>query len=241
MSDITDYWTAPPDRMVHGGMGQCDITVLQPPFDVDVHNLPANAPARAREFARTFGTVEEVYEDLGVRAANEVPYPAERTDLDVILAGAWGNVLGISDPALADSGDDTPLLYEVGRLRERYPDARIVGRVDFDRGESHTEDIVWLPDGAMFHASGWPGIGPCELTGDPHAVAAALGITDRTLQDIDVDLDADPEEVEWAPFVSLALGSADPWPWSQPEVSVFRVRHTQTHTRRMERLFIPGD
>jgi hypothetical protein len=241
MSDIYNYWTSPPDRMVHGGMGRCDVTVLQPPFQLDARSLPANDPGRAGEFARSFGTVDAVLEELGVRPANAVPYPAERADLDVILAGAWGNVLGISDPALADNGDNTPLLYEVGRLRERYPDARIVGRVEVDCGESHTEDIVWLPDGTMFHASGWPGIGPWELTGDPHAVAAALGVTERTLADIDVDLDAEPEEVEWADFVSLALGAADPWPWPQPEVSVFRVRHTGAATRRMEGLFLPGD
>jgi hypothetical protein len=241
MSDINNYWTSPPDRMVHGGMGRCDITVLQPPFDVDARGLPGNDPVRAGEFARSFGAVDEVLEELGARPANEVLYPAERADLDVILAGAWGNELGISDPALADDGNNTPLLYEVGRLRERYPDARIVGRVEVDCGESHTEDIVWLPGGAMFHASGWPGMDPWELTGDPHAVAAALGITDQMLEDIDVDLDAEPEDVEWADFVSLALGEADPWPWPQPETSVFRVRHTERYTRRMERLFIPGD
>ncbi|TVT50650.1 hypothetical protein FNH05_15505 [Amycolatopsis rhizosphaerae] len=126
-------------------------------------------------------------------------------------------------------------------MRERYPDARIVGRVEADRGESHTEDIVWLPDGTLFHASGWPGMDPWELTGDPHAVAAALGITDRTLEDLDIDLDAEPDEVEWADFVSLALGEADPWPLSRPQVSAFRVRHTRPCTRRMERLFLPGD
>ncbi|WP_405808000.1 DUF6333 family protein [Streptomyces sp. NBC_00210] len=241
MGDINNYWTSPPDRMVHGGMGRCDITILQPPFEVDARGLPGNDAVRAREFARSFGAVDEVLEELGARPANEVLYPAERADLDVILAGAWGNVLGISDPALADNGNNTPLLYEVGRLRERYPDARIVGRVEVDCGESHTEDIVWLPDGAMFHASGWPGMDPWELAGDPHAVAAALGITDQMLEDIDVDLDAEPEEVEWADFVSLALGEADPWSWPQPEASVFRVRHTETYTRRMERLFIPGD
>lgn len=241
MTDTSSYWTSPPDRMVHGGMGRCDITVLLPPFAVDARELPGNDPVRAREFARAFGPVEEVLEELGSRPAGDVLYPAERAELDVMVAGAWGDVLGVSDPALADAGDNTPLLHEVGRLRERYPEARIVGRVEVDCGESHTEDIVWLPDGTLFHASGWPGMEPWELTGDPHAVAGALGITGRTLEEAGVDLDAGPEEVDWAGFVSLALGDADPWAWPQPRVSVFRVRHTETATRRMEGLFLPGD
>lgn len=153
-----------------------------------------------------------------------------------------GPVLGISDPALGDNGNSTPLLYEVGRLRERYPDARIVGRVEVDFGESHTEDIVWLPDGTMFHATDWLGRDPWELTGDPHAVAATLGTAGEMLADIDVDLDAGPEEVEWSAFVGLALGDADPWPWTHLETSILkvRVRHTESPTHRMEELYLMG-
>ncbi|GAB7028965.1 DUF6333 family protein [Streptomyces sp. NPDC021749] len=239
MTDIS-FWTTPADRMVRGSMGRCDITVLPPPFTATAHTLPANDPVRAREFARSFGTVDEVLGEIETRPANQILYPSERADLDQIQAGAWGPVLGISDPALGGDGNDTPLLYEVGRLRERYPDARIVGRVEVDCGESHTEDIVWLPDGTMFHASGWPGMEPWELTGDPHAVAAALGITGEMLEDIDVDLNAGPEEVEWAAFVGLALGEADPWPWTHPETSVFTVRHTVSSTYRMEKLYFLG-
>ncbi|MBL1088147.1 hypothetical protein JK360_01835 [Streptomyces sp. 9-7] len=243
MSRMThlSHWTTPADRMVRGGMGRCDITILQPPFvTATAHGLPANDPVQARELARSFGTVEEVLEEIGTRPAHPPLYLVERSDLDQIQAGAWGPVLGISDPALGDDGNDTPLLYEVGRLRERYPDARIVGRVEVDCGESHTEDIVWLPDGTMFHASGWPGMDPWEVTGDPHAVAAALGVTGDILAEIDVDLDAEPEEVEWSAFVGLALGEADPWPWTHLETSVLRVRHTESHTRRMEKLYFLG-
>ncbi|MFG3344611.1 DUF6333 family protein [Streptomyces sp. NPDC048018] len=239
MSDITDYWSSPPDRTVHGGFGRCDITILLPPFDVDARSLPANDPSRARELVRSFGTVEEVVEELGARGANEVPYPVERTDLDVVLAGAWGNVLGISDPALADDGNDEPLRREVDGLRRRFTDARIFGRVAFDCGDSHTEDLVSLPDGTLFHASGWPGTEPWEVTGDPHEVAAALGITRGMLADAEVDLAAEPEEVEWGAFVSLALGNADPWPWAESRIGAFRVRHTEAYTRRMEELFLP--
>ncbi|WP_249030746.1 DUF6333 family protein, partial [Streptomyces platensis] len=36
-------------------------------------------------------------------------------------------------------------------------------------GAEHTEDLVWLPDGTMFHACGWPGDEPFVVAGDPQA------------------------------------------------------------------------
>jgi hypothetical protein len=221
-------------------MGHCNITVFRPPFDVDTRALPANDPGRAADFAASFGTVEEVLAEIGPRSVLEVPYPNQRADLDVIQAAAWGNVLGISDPALADNGNDTPLLYETRRLRERFPDARIVGRVYVHCGADHTEDVVWLPDGTMFHASGWPGDEPWELTGDPHAIVSALGVTAQQLDDIGIDLEEDPSEIEWADFVALALGEADPWRWGQLQTSAFRVRHTESYTSQMEDLYFIG-
>lgn len=218
-------------------MGHCNITVLQPPFDVDARALPANAHDWAAEFAASFGTVEAVLEDLGPRSVLEVPYPGRRADLDIVQAAAWGHVLGISDPALADNGNDTPLLEEVRRLRERFPDARIVGRVSCHMGSEHTEDIIWLPDGAVFHAVGWPGDEPFAVTGDPHAIVSSLGVTAEMLEDIDVDLDEDPADVEWAGFVALALGAADPWGWEQIQTTAFRVCHTESSTSRMEELY----
>ncbi|MGW4897516.1 DUF6333 family protein [Kitasatospora sp. NPDC004240] len=236
----TSFWTSPADRVVHGGTGRCDITIVQPPFTVAAHTLPAHDPAVAREFAEEMSSVYEVLGEVGTRPADRTPRPATRDDLDLVQVGAWGPVLGIGDPALADNGNNAPLLYEVYRLREQYPDALIAGRVEVDFGESHTEDVVWLPDGTMFQATGWPGIGPCELTGDPHAVAAALGITRDRLEAVGVGPDAEPAEVKWSALVGLALGEADPWPWTHLETSVLKVRHTASSVRRMEELYFPG-
>ncbi|WP_335938079.1 DUF6333 family protein [Streptomyces sp. PTD5-9] len=232
------FWTSPPDRTVRGSMGHCDLTVLPPPFDVDVRDLAANDPAQAAEFAASFGTVDAVVEDLGPRSVLDVPYPGQRTDLDVVRAGAWGRVRGICDPALADNGDDTPLLYEARSLRERFPDARIVGRVHFHAGADHTEDLVWLPDGAMFHASGWPGDEPFVVGGDPDAVIASLGLSAGTLEDAGLDLDEDePAETEWSALATLALGRADPWNRPGVQTTAFRVLHTEPAVRAMERLY----
>lgn len=230
------YWTFPPDRIVRGSMGHCDITVLLPPFDVDARTLPANDPGRAAELAASLETVDEVLEEIGPRSVHDVPYPCTRTDLEIVRTGAWGHVLGMCDPALASNGNDLPLLAEARRLRERYPDARIVGRVHFHSGADHTEDIVWLPDGAMFHAAGWPADEPFEVTGDPRAIASALGITAGTLEELGLD-EEDPADVEWAGFAALALGKADPWGIGQIQTTAFRVRHTQFATSTMEELY----
>ncbi|MFE7271462.1 DUF6333 family protein [Streptomyces sp. NPDC057623] len=233
------YWTLPPHRMVYGSMGHCNITVLLPPFAVDARTLPANDAARAAELAASLGTVEEVLEEVGPRSVHDVPYPNTRTDLETVQTAAWGTVLGICDPALADSGNDLPLLAEARRLRERYPDARIVGRVLFHSGSAaHTEDLVWLPDGAMFHATGWPADEPFEVTGDPGAIASALGIATGDLEDLGLD-EEDPADVEWAGFAALALGEADPWRIGRLRTTAFRVRHTEFATSTMEELYFP--
>lgn len=186
MADDT-FWTVPPDRMVHGSIGHRNLTGLLPPFDVDARALPANAPVRAAQFASSFATVDEVVEEIGPRSVLDVPCPETRADQDVVQAAAWSHVLGMSDPAPADDGNDLALLSEARGLRERYPDARIVG-----------------------HAAGRPGHEPFEVTGDPHAVASALGIATGTLTDLRLD-EEDPADVEWADFAALALGESDPW------------------------------
>ncbi|MGW8882718.1 DUF6333 family protein, partial [Streptomyces mirabilis] len=113
--------------------------------------------------------------------------------------GVWRHVMSVSDPAFADDGNGMPLFAEATRLRERFPDARIVGRVEVHCGAEHTEDLVWLPDGTMFHACGWPGDEPFVVTGDPQAVMSALGITEEVLEELDVyfDLDDDPNQNDW--------------------------------------------
>ncbi|MGG7573908.1 DUF6333 family protein [Streptomyces sirii] len=215
-------------------------------------DLPANNPARAAEFAGSLSTVAAVREDLGLRPGASTPTFETRADLDIVQAGVWGNVLAASDPAWADDGNGNPLLYEAKGLRERFPDARIVGRVEVHCGAEHTEDLVWLPDGTMFHASGWPGDEPFVVTGDPEAVLSSLGITrdmlDRMgeMDDMDdmgrhIDLDDEPSQIDWAALSALALGEADPWGIAGLNMSSLRVRHTEGATSHMEGLyFITG-
>lgn len=215
----------------------CHLTVFHPPFGIDARTLPAHDPELAREFVESFEDVEEVLEDLGPRSVLD-PLPSEtRADLDVVHAAAWGSMLGIANPAFASDGNDTPLLSDAERLRERFPDARIVGRVNFYGGAEHTEDLVLMPDGAMFHASGWPEDEPFVVTGDPQAVIASLGLPGWMLDNVGVDLREKANEVAWASLAGLALGASDPWGWEEMQATAFRVRHSESAVRSLEYLY----
>jgi len=236
------FWTCPPDREVHGS-GEYTITILLPPLPTTTDRrtlttteLAPHDPVRARQFAETLGTVDAVLEELPL--TNTVStFPATRADLDIIKVGCWGNIIGISDPALADNGNACPLLDETETLHQRHPDARIVGSVSNDMGETHYENTIHLPEGLMLHCEGWDST-QWNLTGDPHAILHALGITPESLAGHDAELDGEnPSRTDWHAFGNLALGPLDPWHFDTVQMSAFRVRHTEDHTTLMEEIW----
>ncbi|MFG2553232.1 DUF6333 family protein [Streptomyces sp. NPDC048581] len=233
MTDTT-YWTCPPDREVRASSDDCTLTLLLPPFPAGTVNFSPHNPEEARHFAEKFNTVEEILEELPPASAADSPALVTRADLDIIKVGCWGNVISISDPALADNIGDVPLLGASTMLRERHPDAMIVGSANVDLGEDRAEHVIQLPDGLMLHTEGWPGVQPLEVTGDPRAVVRALGISSETLADEAIDLDEESDEIDWRTLCRLALGPYDPWGRRDLRMSVFRVRHTSSSTFRME-------
>ncbi|MGW2111763.1 DUF6333 family protein [Streptomyces sp. NPDC001948] len=233
MTDTT-FWACPPDREVRGHGDDYTLTLLLPPFPAGTVNFSPHDPEEARHFAENFDTVDEILEELPPGSACGSPAPETRADLDIIKVGCWGNVISITDPALADSIGDSPLLGASNTLRSRYPDARIVGSADVHCGGDHTEDIIRLPGGLMLHAEGWSGVEPLEVTGDPQAVVRALGISSETLAEEAIDLDEESDEIDWRALGRLALGPCDPWGRVDLRMSVFRVRHTSGSTFRME-------
>ncbi|WP_327355278.1 DUF6333 family protein [Streptomyces sp. NBC_01304] len=242
-----NFWTVPADREVRGH-GEYTITLVRPPFPVGtgpsthvtVKELAPHDPVRAREFAEAFGTVDAVLEELPLTDALPGGSPWTRADLDVITVGCWGNVIGISDPALVDNGNDCPVLEQTEALRERYPDARIIGSVDSDMGADHHEHTVYLPEGPTLHSEGWGG-DRWDLTGDPHAVLKALGITAESLVGTDAELSEDPSDTNWDAFGALALGPWSPWGFPTPKMSAFRVRHTEGAVALMEEIWRLAD
>ncbi|MFG2892497.1 DUF6333 family protein [Streptomyces sp. NPDC048248] len=229
-----NFWTCPPDREVGGYGDDYTLALVLPPFPAGTVNFSPHDPEEARQFAENFDTVDEILEELPPVSAADHQAPETRADLDIIKVGCWGNVISITDPALADNIGDLPLLGASTTLRKRYPDARIVGSANVDLGEDHTEDIVQLPGDLMLHTEGWPGVDPLEVTGDPHAVMRALGISLETLAEEEIDLDEESDEIDWRALGRLALGPSDPWGRSDLRMSVFRVRHTSGSTFRME-------
>ncbi|WP_245689297.1 DUF6333 family protein [Streptomyces chattanoogensis] len=233
----TRYWTSAPDRIVRGSMGLCHLTVAQPPFTVDARSLPANDSDQAHLFVESFDGIEEVLEDLGPRSV-QTPLPSSvRADLDIVHAAVWGGMRAISTPVFADDGNGNPLLAEAERMRERFPTARIVGHVTYYGGMEHTETVVMLPDGAMFHASGWPDAEPFVVLGAPHAVIASLGLRSWMLTAADIDMDQPLHEIEWASLAGLALGHSDPWGWEEMQTTAFRVQHSDLSVCSMEGLY----
>jgi Family of unknown function (DUF6333) len=226
------FWTCPPDRAVTG-WGEYTITVLRPPFPTAT--LAPHDPVQARRFAETFGTVDAVLEELPLTNTVSV-FPETRADLDVIKVGHWGDVIGVWDPALADDGNMCPLLAETQALHERFPDARIVGSVTNDMGETHSEHSIHLPEGLMLHYSGWDST-LYDQTGDPHAVLRALGVTPESLAGTDAELAEEPAHTNWHAFGNLVLGPRDPWNFETVAMSAFRVRHTRASTSLMTEIW----
>lgn len=233
----TKYWTSAPDRIVRGSMGLCHLTVAQPPLDIDARSLPPNDPDEARLFIESIDGIEEVLEDLGPRSV-QTPLPTSvRSDLDIVHAAVWGGMRAVSTPVFADDGNGNPLLAEAERMRKRFPATRIVGHVTYYGGMEHTETVVMLPDGAMFHASGWPDDEPFVVLGDPYAVIASLGLSSWMLTAADIDMDQPVHEVEWASLAGLALGHSDPWGWEEMQTTAFRVQHSDLSVCSMEGLY----
>ncbi|MFC0600072.1 DUF6333 family protein [Streptomyces palmae] len=242
----TSYWTCPPETDVRRTyFGEYAITLLDPSLTGGTITSAPHDPARAREFVEGFPTVEAVVEELPPLPPSELLATECRSDLDLVTVGCWGSAICVSDPALTayDAGM-TPVLDVATSLRERYPRALIVGSAHADFGESHTEDVIWLPDGPRLFASGFPCYeDPWDIEGDPRAVLDALGVDPDGLEGDYrefLHLDEAPHLTNWGMLGALVLERAGHRPGADLEMSVFRVRHTEEYTAVMEEMWLPG-
>ncbi|MGX1508020.1 UNVERIFIED_CONTAM: hypothetical protein RKD43_006645 [Streptomyces graminofaciens] len=235
------FWTCLPQAQVRGS-GEYTVTVVLPPFPDQSGDWPPNDPERAREFAASFGTVDAVLDYHGEQNISDGFSLTTRDDLDWIQVGVWGNVIGISDPALADDGNSWPVLEQVRNLAERFPGAKIIGSATVDRGETHEEAAWVVPGVEPVHSEGWPvedDPSRWTLEGDPQAVLDACGVTPQMAKDADVAYDPDdPTSTYWGGLGELILGVHRPWRRRKVRTSVFRVRHTHDATDLMEEVWI---
>ncbi|GAB7029072.1 DUF6333 family protein [Streptomyces sp. NPDC021749] len=207
------------------------LTLRFPPFPdpggADEPALVAHDPVRARRVVEELGTVEEVLEQLPDRPLADVPDPEVRADLDLVVVGCWGNVVHITDPALGGDLLTYAMTEEVRRQRERHPEARIVGSVDMDYGNSYLEDVVDLPGGERAYAGGWDCDDEWELDGDPEEVLRAIGVDREAAAEAGFDLDEEPCDRSWSDLGTLAIWGRGPGAGAVGrKVSVFRVRRT---------------
>ncbi|WP_158847889.1 DUF6333 family protein [Saccharothrix deserti] len=239
------FWETPPDQEVDG-YGEGTITLVFPPFQPYSRPTPASAanfaphdPVRARAFAESFPTVEAILEELPLTDASPES-AATRADLELVRVGCWGNVIAISDYALADRGLVCPLLDVTSALAERHPEARIIGDASVNAGETHVETAIHLPGGLELYSEGWPATdGHFEFRGSVHDIARAVGISREALAEEYIHLDEEPSAIPLEHFGRVLLWPYSPWGRAALEMSHFRVRHTKNATAHMEEIWLP--
>lgn len=227
------FWDSPPDQPVvrHG---EFSLTLVHPPFPGPGADLPAHAPEKARDFAAAFGTIDAVAAELAAVPATDAVPLGTRADLDLVRVGCWGNVTEIKDPALAPHSDGTfPTLEQAELLHQRFPDAAIIASATLDYSMTYGAWSIHHPGGTDLFAAGWHGEKDWDLDGDPHAVVAAFD-AHGFISEADVDLDAAPEDFDWAGFARACLKSVTSIDRRSRVMSVFRVRRSEEVTADME-------
>ncbi|KUL37156.1 hypothetical protein ADL22_22460 [Streptomyces sp. NRRL F-4489] len=209
------------------------LSLLFPPFPDAAGTvrpaLPPLDPVRARAFAEQLSTVEEVLEELPASSVWDIPSPEVRADLDLIAVGCWGGLVQIFDPALGSDLLSDAMSNEIAELRARHPQARLVGSVSLDYGNSYLEHEVVLPTGEHLFAGGWDCDGDegWVYRGDPDEVLRAMGADRETAAEAGFEPDGEPCEREYGALGTVALGLHRPGEgFEARRVSVFRVRRT---------------
>ncbi|MFE3651481.1 DUF6333 family protein [Streptomyces sp. NPDC059122] len=224
-----------------------NLTLLFPPFPdpaaAERRPLPPHDPVRARRVVEELGTVAEVLERLPDRPVGDLTWPEVRADLDFVSVGCWGNAVAVFEPALGSDLLCEAMTEEVARQRERHPEARIVGSVELDYGNSYLEDHVVLPTGEEVFAGGWD----CDdeegwsFVGDPEGLLRALGITREEAAEAGFDLDDEPRDRVWSDLGLLALGLHGPLAGGGVEhrrVSTFRVRRSEVGAGNLDDVWL---
>ncbi|GAB7029199.1 hypothetical protein JCM4914_06600 [Streptomyces platensis subsp. malvinus] len=235
----SSFWDLPPDADVVRS-GAYELTLVRPGVPTDASGLPVHDPVAARRFAESFGTIDTVLEDLGTVPATDDASAGTRADLERVRVGCWGGVTEITDPGLVQCNGSYPVEAEAESLAERFPDAVIIASCTVDYELTYGAYKIIHPDGVRLFAAGWYATSEeyWDVEGSPADVAAAFGITASELSDAYVDLDAAAHVFSWEGLCRLALQKVAPLDHTGRVTSLFRVRHTEDATGRMEEMWL---
>ncbi|MET7899712.1 DUF6333 family protein [Streptomyces mirabilis] len=159
--------------------GHAHLVVVHPPFATPLQpneRPPATAhdPGAARAAALSLSTVSAIRREYAPSRLEHPGSPTNREELDGVRAAVWGSTVKISDPALVEDGVLASALEdEFQAQRTKHPDARIVAVCERDFGASYTKILVAVPGIPDLMVEGFDEL---EITGDPRATLAAVGI-----------------------------------------------------------------
>ncbi|MFF3579488.1 DUF6333 family protein [Streptomyces mirabilis] len=159
--------------------GHAHLVVVHPPFTAPLQpneRPPATAhdPGAAKAAVLSLSTVSAIRREYAPSRLEHPRSPTNREELDGVRAAVWGSTVKISDPALVEDGVLASALEdEFQAQRRKHPDARIVAVCERDFGASYTKILVAVPGTPDLMVEGFDEL---EITGDPHATLAAVGI-----------------------------------------------------------------
>lgn len=145
----------------------------------------AHDPEAARAAVLSLSTVVGIRGEEAPSRLGHPENPADRGELDVVRAAAWGATVKVTDPALVEDGVLSSALEDEFRAqKKRHPDARIVAVCERDFGAAYLKILVAVPGAPDLTVEGF---GELDVSGDLRATLAVAGIDPGQLVDDDED------------------------------------------------------
>jgi hypothetical protein len=145
----------------------------------------AHDPEAARAAVLSLSSVVGIRGEEAPSRLGHPESPADRGELDVVRAAAWGATVKVTDPALVEDGVLSSALEDEFRAqKKRHPDARIVAVCERDFGAAYLKILVAVPGAPDLVVEGFDEL---ETTGDPRAALTVVGVDPVQLLDDDED------------------------------------------------------
>jgi len=145
----------------------------------------AHDPEAARAAVLSLSSVAGIRREEDPSRLGHPESPADRGELDVVRAAAWGSTVKVTDPALVVDGVLSSALEDEFRAqKKRHPDARIVAVCERDFGAAYLKILVAVPGAPDLVVEGFDEL---EVAGDLRATLTAAGGDPGQLVDDDED------------------------------------------------------